>query len=384
MVLRLVLAPGRAARPPRREPRRSDAAQEPGREAELAGDEEGHDQLPVLRRLQGQGGPQPWRVGHPVRRAVGDVPPGQRVHRQQAARAVEVRGRPDHQLEHVRVGEGRLLQHRLRARSRGRPRSAGGPQLHAGAVVRLDQPEPERAAAAHLQRGREQLPDGDGRVERPEVRVRVPHGRRRQRHALAGQRHSRDRELGDRPARAGVPAGQRREPRQLHGLLRGRHRVEGRDDARPRHPLRPPVGQGAAEHDGVEPGVPEPGAGSVVQRLRHAVHVEQHLAARRRDLRARPVAQDDPARELQPVRRTAQHGHRRLHEPELDRRVGHLPLDRSERRSLRAGQRSQHERVHQRGRRLQPGEPDRGVVGERRRPESQGADHAERRGRDRP
>ena len=105
--------------------------------------------------------------------------------------------------------------------------SAGGPQLHAGAVVRLDQSEPERAAAAHLQRRREQLPDRDGRVARSEVRLRLSHGGRRQRHALAGQRHSRDRELADRPARAGLPAGQRREPRQLHGLLRGRHRVEG-------------------------------------------------------------------------------------------------------------------------------------------------------------
>ena len=55
----------------------------------------------------------PGTAGHHVRRADRDVPPGQRLHGQPAARAVEARGRPRDQLEHVPVGEVRVLQHRL-------------------------------------------------------------------------------------------------------------------------------------------------------------------------------------------------------------------------------------------------------------------------------
>ena len=69
VVLRLVLAAGRPAGAPRRRARRPHAAEEPEREAELAGDEEGHGQLPLLRRLQDQGRPQPRHRRHPVRRA---------------------------------------------------------------------------------------------------------------------------------------------------------------------------------------------------------------------------------------------------------------------------------------------------------------------------
>ena len=61
----------------------------PDGEVELAGDQEGHGQLPLLRRLQDQGRPQPRHLGHPVRRADRDLPPGQRLHRQPAARPVE-------------------------------------------------------------------------------------------------------------------------------------------------------------------------------------------------------------------------------------------------------------------------------------------------------
>ena len=63
----------------------------------------------------------PGTPGITLRRADGDVPPGQRLYRQSAARAVEARGRPRAQLEHVPVGEVRVLQHRLPAR---RPKAA--------------------------------------------------------------------------------------------------------------------------------------------------------------------------------------------------------------------------------------------------------------------
>ena len=61
--------------------------------------------------------------------------------------------------------------------------------------------------------------------------------------------------------------------------------------------------------------------GRVVRRLRHAVHLEEPVAARRPDLRARRVAQDRRARQLQPLRRPARDRHGRRDEPELDRRI---------------------------------------------------------------
>ena len=59
VVLRLLLGAGRPAGAPRRRAGRPDAAEEPEREGELAGDQEGHGQLPLLRRVQDQGRPQP-------------------------------------------------------------------------------------------------------------------------------------------------------------------------------------------------------------------------------------------------------------------------------------------------------------------------------------
>ena len=71
-----------------------------------------------------------------------------------------------------------------------------------------------------------------------------------------------------------------------------------------------------------------------------------------------------------------------VHEPELDGRLGDLSLGRPQRRSLRAGERGAAEPVHHRGRRLQPGEPDGGHLGQRARSEPEGAaDHQLRRRR---
>jgi len=89
--------------------------------------QERYGELPLLRRLQDQGWPQPWRDRHRVRCADRDLSPGQRLHRLPAARAVEDRQRPHLRVALVRVGELRLLQHRLRARPDGWPRDAGRP-----------------------------------------------------------------------------------------------------------------------------------------------------------------------------------------------------------------------------------------------------------------
>jgi hypothetical protein len=133
-----------------------------------------------------------------------------------------------------------------------------------------------------------------------------------------GQRHPGQRAR-QQPAGAGVPRGPRRQPRQLPELLRRRHDRHEPRDGRSRRAFRSPGRRGAAERDAGQPGVPVGGARHRVCRLQDAVHVEQLLAARRRDLRARREPQDGGARQLQPLRRSAQHRHGRRAEPELGR-----------------------------------------------------------------
>ena len=91
MVLWQLLDPGCAPGPTCRRAGRSHAAQESDGQDQLAGDQEGHGQLPLFRRPEDQGWPQPRRERHPVRRADGDVSPGQRLHGLPAARALEGR-----------------------------------------------------------------------------------------------------------------------------------------------------------------------------------------------------------------------------------------------------------------------------------------------------
>ncbi len=120
LVLWFVFRSGRAARAPHGHPGRPHPAEESEREGELAGDAEGHVQRPVLRRLQDQRQPQPGHLGHHVRRAHRDVPPGQRVHEQPAARALQTRGRPRRPPQHVSDGQVCLLQHRFPPHTRRR------------------------------------------------------------------------------------------------------------------------------------------------------------------------------------------------------------------------------------------------------------------------
>ena len=73
VVLRIVLEPGHPAclsHHARR--RRSHRAEQPEPQTELAGDEEGSVQLPLLRRLQDEGQPQPGHDRHHQQRANGD------------------------------------------------------------------------------------------------------------------------------------------------------------------------------------------------------------------------------------------------------------------------------------------------------------------------
>ena len=133
LVLRLVLAAGRAAGAPRRRARRSHAAEEPGREAELAGDPKDMVSFLYFDGFKIKDGRSPGTSGITVRRADRDVPPGQRVHRQPAARTVEDRRRPHVRLEHVPVGEVRVLQHRVPIRRIGGMDAQAGQEPRAGA-----------------------------------------------------------------------------------------------------------------------------------------------------------------------------------------------------------------------------------------------------------
>ena len=85
--------------------------------------------------------------------------------------------------------------------------------------------------------------------------------------------------------------------------------------------------------------------------------------------------------ELQPLRGSAQHRHGRRGQPEVRGWIGHLSMDRSQRGSLCAGERSEPQRVHFGGGRLQPGQPDGSDVGEHPRPRPEGAAHDQRRRR---
>ena len=171
------------------------------------------------------------------------------------------------------------------------------------------------------------------------LRRRLPHGRRDQRDALAGQWHPRAGELGDRSARAGLSSGARPRSGELPGLLHRRHLLDEPDDGRRR--ASDTTGSGARRCRArprrtrrfrtLVPGIDF--AGYDV-----ALHVEQRLSASGYHAGARRGAAHGGAREHQPVRRSAQHRNHRLQKPQRGRRVGDLSLDRSERRSFRTGQ----------------------------------------------
>jgi hypothetical protein len=136
-------------------------------------------------------------------------------------------------------------------------------------------------------------------------------------------------------------------------------------DAGSRRPLRPAGRQGAAGDDAVECGVPERGARLHLRRLRHAVHLEEHLAARRRHLRAGRIAPHGGAAQLQPLRGPARDRHGRRDQPDIDRGLGR-PTAGWTRTTITSRRRVRCRRtqagLHHLGRRLQPGGADRPVT----------------------
>ena len=82
--------------------------------------------------------------------------------------------------------------------------SGRGPQHLTTSVVRLDQSEPEHAPADDGQRRLQLVPERPGCDARREVRLRVAPGGRHDRHAVAGQRHSRVSSSRRRPSIAEV------------------------------------------------------------------------------------------------------------------------------------------------------------------------------------
>ena len=178
------------------------------------------------------------------------------------------------------------------------------------------------------------------------------------------------RELADRPARAGVPPGQRRQPGDLSRLLRRRHDLA-------RTALTIDLGlrydqqwrQGAGERRRWRTRRSRTSCPASSFAGYDAPFTWKNFSPRAGVTYALDEARKTVARaSFSRYAGQLETGTVGVTEPELDRRLGDLPLDRSERRPLRAGQRGAARSVHHRGRRLQPGEPDRGDVGERARP----------------
>ena len=235
-----------------------------------------------------------------------------------SARADEDPGRPRVQLESVHVGEVCLLRHRVRSRPDGRPRHAGRaePVLNTsfGSTRQILNIRPQHivnvdtnyflnalGAAHDFRYG--SAGGGPTRSRRTLWPGNMILGREQD--ATRRGQH-----------RADLPRGRGQRPDRVLGSLCRRHDSKGRHDARSRPALRPAGRQGDAERHAVERRVPRPGARHQLHRLRGAVHLERRVAPRRLHLRARRVEADDPARELQPLRRSARHRHRRLQQPE--------------------------------------------------------------------
>ena len=257
-------------------------------------------------------GRSPGIAGHPVRRADRDVPPGQRLHRQPAARPVEDRGRPRRSARTCSCrrstryyNTGFVLDARRRAWTCRRAATSS-----TGAVVRLDQPEPQR-------------PPAEDRQRRPATRSSARCGASHDVKYGFGWRTRRTRSTGTLWPGNGILAleqtpttcsaqvfreGSGGNRAELPRLLRRRHHLEGPRDDRPRRPLRPAGRQGAAERHAGEPGVPERRARASNFAGYDAPFTWNNFSPRAGLTYALDDdAQDRGARELQPLRRTARH-----------------------------------------------------------------------------
>ena len=182
-------------------------------------------------------------------------------------------------------------------------------------VVRLGQPEPQRAPAEDRQRRPEQLPQRDGRQPRSSSTASAS-GRWMRSAARCGRATGSSRSRTRRPTcarRCSARASAATAPTISTSTSATRFQREASDRGS-RRPLRPAGGQGAGQRRlPPNPAFPNVVPGFIVRRLRLAVHLEELLAARRRDLRARRVAEDGRAGELQPLRRPARDRHGRRH-----------------------------------------------------------------------
>ncbi len=124
----------------------------------------------------------------------------------------------------------------------------GGMDMQAGRSVpdsrsvRLVPAPGQRAAAAHRQRGRELVRPALRRIAHRALRRRLPQGRRVHRKPLAGQPGPRARAVAHGSSGAGVPPGQRRQPRAAIRSVRGRQHSAEPGDHRCRRPVRPSMG----------------------------------------------------------------------------------------------------------------------------------------------
>ena len=268
-------------------------------------------------------------------------------------------------LEHVPVGEVRLLQHRLRASIRSAASTAGGPQLR---HARSRSARSTRASTCGRRRSSNidanNFLTGLGAQPRSEVRLRLPDGRRGQRHAVAGQRHPRDR-AARRPIcrrRCSARATAATAPTISTSTSATRSRMNRLTlDLGLRYDRQ--WGKALPSETAANPAFP-----NVVPGLTFAGY-DAPFTWNNVSPRAGVTYALDEARKT--VARASfsryagqlETGTVGVAEPELDRRLGDLSLDRSERRSLRAGERGEPEPVHHRGRRLQPGEADGGDLG---------------------
>ena len=185
--------------------------------------QEGQHQLPVSRRLQDQGRPQPRRQRHHLRRADRDVSPGQRLrgHRRSTGcgrlPTITRSGRSCSCPACTRYYNTGFILDPIGGLDQQAGRNFVTAQSY-GSVNQSINIRPQHVANIDAQ----SFLTGFGRRARPEVRVRLSSRRGDQRHALAGQHDPRQRAR-RKPPGAGVPSGLRRQPRQLPELLCRRH-----------------------------------------------------------------------------------------------------------------------------------------------------------------
>ena len=293
VVLRLLLDAGRAARAPQRHPRRSDAAEEPEPEAELAGDAKDMVSFLYFDGFKIKDNRSPGTSGITF-----DAPTAT-FHQDNA-----YTDNPLHGL--FKIADDRVIRPNMFLTAKyayyntgflltpeGGMGLSSGRDLIAARVVRIDGAELERPSADERERRPQLVPQRARRVARRQVRLRLAPGERDDRHAVAGQRHprrscrTRRRRSRRCSAKAAAPTA-----RTYVDVYVGDTISKGRAtiDLGVRYDHQ--GGRALPSATAANPAFPTLVPGLDLRRLRRAVHLEQRLAARRAHLRARRVAQD--------------------------------------------------------------------------------------------